>query len=186
MSDKNFPSYYYGPNGEGQIFEKKEDVPSGWKDTPASFKQKDGVKVEDKTPESVEKVVLQKTSEGYPPENITAQKAKEAQEEETAVGNRGLDEIKAQEERDKARKKEESEREAREREEARKRNFEKESALLATKRKAEKEADEQVKRQQGNKGNNPSTTTTSGNPAETGVVKTPGPDAPKRAGKRVE
>lgn len=33
MTEKTeWPAWYYGPKGEAQIFEKKEDVPTGWKD----------------------------------------------------------------------------------------------------------------------------------------------------------
>jgi hypothetical protein len=37
MENTNTGFWMYGPNGEAQIFVNKEDVPNGWKDTPASF-----------------------------------------------------------------------------------------------------------------------------------------------------
>jgi hypothetical protein len=30
-----WPSWRYGPNGEAAIFDKEEDVPAGWADSPA-------------------------------------------------------------------------------------------------------------------------------------------------------
>lgn len=33
--DQNWPAWYYGPNGESQIFQNEKDVPSGWKDHPS-------------------------------------------------------------------------------------------------------------------------------------------------------
>ena len=30
-----FPAWRYGPNGEAQIFDHKEEVPNGWVDSPA-------------------------------------------------------------------------------------------------------------------------------------------------------
>lgn len=40
MSDKTDgaawgPAWMYGPNGEAAIFERPEDVPAGWTDSPA-------------------------------------------------------------------------------------------------------------------------------------------------------
>lgn len=34
--DKNssWPAWYYGPNGEAEIFQSKAEVPTGWKDHP--------------------------------------------------------------------------------------------------------------------------------------------------------
>lgn len=29
-----FPAWFYGPNGDAQIFESAEDVPQGWADAP--------------------------------------------------------------------------------------------------------------------------------------------------------
>lgn len=40
MSDgtvKKFPGWFYGPNGEAQVFDKVEDVPKGWQDDPNKF-----------------------------------------------------------------------------------------------------------------------------------------------------
>jgi hypothetical protein len=36
MSDNKFkgPTYRYGPNGEGQVFNHSDDVPEGWLDDP--------------------------------------------------------------------------------------------------------------------------------------------------------
>lgn len=31
---KNFPAWYYGPEGEARIFSEEDDVPKGWKDRP--------------------------------------------------------------------------------------------------------------------------------------------------------
>jgi hypothetical protein len=30
-----FPAWFYGPNGEAEIFQAEEDVPAGWVDHPA-------------------------------------------------------------------------------------------------------------------------------------------------------
>ena len=32
-----WPAWRYGPNGERAIFQRAEDVPAGWEDTPAKF-----------------------------------------------------------------------------------------------------------------------------------------------------
>lgn len=37
--DNQFPKWMYGPNGEAEIFTSEEDIPEGWKDTPAAFEQ---------------------------------------------------------------------------------------------------------------------------------------------------
>jgi hypothetical protein len=37
MPDKNWPSWRYGPNGEGQIFQREADVPQGWVDSPSKL-----------------------------------------------------------------------------------------------------------------------------------------------------
>lgn len=34
----SFPAWFYGPNGESQMFQRREDVPEGWADSPARFK----------------------------------------------------------------------------------------------------------------------------------------------------
>ncbi len=31
---KNWPAYYYGPNGEAEIFQEASQVPADWKDAP--------------------------------------------------------------------------------------------------------------------------------------------------------
>ncbi len=36
MSD--WPAWYYGPDGEGRIFDRAEDVPEGWQDHPDKAK----------------------------------------------------------------------------------------------------------------------------------------------------
>lgn len=33
-----FPGWFYGPNGEAEIFQKAEDVPKGWEDAPQKVK----------------------------------------------------------------------------------------------------------------------------------------------------
>lgn len=38
MDKVSWPAWYYGPNGESQMFEKAEDVPKGWQDDPNKFK----------------------------------------------------------------------------------------------------------------------------------------------------
>ena len=38
MSDKHWPAWYYGPDGEAQVFENADDVPKSWKDHPAKHK----------------------------------------------------------------------------------------------------------------------------------------------------
>lgn len=38
MSDQ-FPGWYYGPNGESQIFNSIEEVPEGWEDHPSKVKE---------------------------------------------------------------------------------------------------------------------------------------------------
>lgn len=37
MSKNDWPAWYFGPRGERKIFEKADDVPKGWADTPAKF-----------------------------------------------------------------------------------------------------------------------------------------------------
>jgi hypothetical protein len=36
---QHWPSWRYGPKGEAEIFEREADVPSGWEDHPAKFKE---------------------------------------------------------------------------------------------------------------------------------------------------
>lgn len=36
---REWPAWRYGPDGEGKIFEKPEDVPKGWVDSPAKVKK---------------------------------------------------------------------------------------------------------------------------------------------------
>jgi hypothetical protein len=31
----DWPAWFYGPNGEAEIFASEADVPDGWRDTPA-------------------------------------------------------------------------------------------------------------------------------------------------------
>ena len=31
----DYPAWFYGPGGEGQIFQTAEDVPEGWEDHPS-------------------------------------------------------------------------------------------------------------------------------------------------------
>lgn len=38
--DRNWPAWYYGPDGAAEIFEKKADVPKGWQDHPSKVEQK--------------------------------------------------------------------------------------------------------------------------------------------------
>lgn len=35
-----FPAWFYGPNGEAEIFESEAQVPAGWLDDPNKFAQK--------------------------------------------------------------------------------------------------------------------------------------------------
>lgn len=35
-----FPAWFYGPNGEAEIFESQEQIPTGWVDDPNKFAQK--------------------------------------------------------------------------------------------------------------------------------------------------
>lgn len=44
MSDytyQPFPAWFYGPNGEAEIFHGAEQVPAGWVDHPAKLGQKE-------------------------------------------------------------------------------------------------------------------------------------------------
>lgn len=53
MSDKpdpNWPAWFYGSRGEVGIFDRKEDVPKGWADSPAKFKAKPPPADPDQTP----------------------------------------------------------------------------------------------------------------------------------------
>lgn len=34
---KNWPAWYYGPEGQSSIFETASEVPEGWQDSPAAF-----------------------------------------------------------------------------------------------------------------------------------------------------
>jgi len=36
VQNSNFPAWYYGPDGESQIFDREEDVPEGWTDHPTN------------------------------------------------------------------------------------------------------------------------------------------------------
>lgn len=38
MDPIKWPAWYYGPNGEAEIFQKAEDVPKGWQDHPGKHK----------------------------------------------------------------------------------------------------------------------------------------------------
>ena len=40
IDPKKWPAWRYGPNSESDIFEKPEDVPQGWADSPAAFAQR--------------------------------------------------------------------------------------------------------------------------------------------------
>jgi hypothetical protein len=33
---KAWPAWWYGPNGEAQVFQRPEDVPDGWKTSPSA------------------------------------------------------------------------------------------------------------------------------------------------------
>lgn len=37
---QSFPAWFYGPNGEAEIFESQAQVPAGWLDDPNKFAQK--------------------------------------------------------------------------------------------------------------------------------------------------
>lgn len=37
--DKEFPRWYYGPDGQSKIFERGEEVPEGWEDHPSKVKE---------------------------------------------------------------------------------------------------------------------------------------------------
>lgn len=41
-----FPAWWYGPNGETQIFDREDDVPKGWHDHPSKHTSKKHVKDE--------------------------------------------------------------------------------------------------------------------------------------------
>lgn len=36
-----FPSWYYGPNGEAEIFQSADEVPEGWLDHPSKHPPKE-------------------------------------------------------------------------------------------------------------------------------------------------
>lgn len=40
MAD-NFPAWFYGPNGQSQIFNSEDEIPKGWVDHPAKVSSKD-------------------------------------------------------------------------------------------------------------------------------------------------
>lgn len=40
MSHADFPAWYYGPNGEAEIFKTHDAVPQGWLDHPAKHEAK--------------------------------------------------------------------------------------------------------------------------------------------------
>lgn len=46
MNSLNWPAWYYGPQGQSQIFNSPIEVPEGWHDTPAKFGE-DGEALED-------------------------------------------------------------------------------------------------------------------------------------------
>ena len=43
MSKVFWPAWYYGPDGEADIFENGNDVPSGWQDKPFRSSEGDGL-----------------------------------------------------------------------------------------------------------------------------------------------
>jgi hypothetical protein len=50
-TDKStFPAWFFGPEGESAIFDTAEEVPSGWKDSPAAFADQKQEKVEGRQP----------------------------------------------------------------------------------------------------------------------------------------
>lgn len=57
--DKDFPKWMYGPNGESKMFEEKDKVPSGWKDTPA----KPVAQMTEATPPNESKATAQKMTD---------------------------------------------------------------------------------------------------------------------------
>jgi hypothetical protein len=49
---KSWPAWFYGPNGEAEVFERKDDVPAGWTDSPQE--KTDGQAEDQKTPDQAE------------------------------------------------------------------------------------------------------------------------------------
>ncbi len=41
--EENWPAWYYGPNGEAEIFESVDDVPEGWLDHPSKHETGEGI-----------------------------------------------------------------------------------------------------------------------------------------------
>lgn len=39
MHTQNFPAWFYGPNGESQIFQSEGEIPSGWQDHPSKHEK---------------------------------------------------------------------------------------------------------------------------------------------------
>lgn len=92
MSDQ-FPSWYYGPNGESQIFNSVEEVPEGWQDSPAKFEPKS--KSESKRVEEQKKAKTPKTKEEVvasivPPESVGDSPAPVVAPVEGTVGDEGV------------------------------------------------------------------------------------------------
>lgn len=40
MSDKNWPAWFYGPNGQSDVFDSADEVPAGWQDHPSKVGEK--------------------------------------------------------------------------------------------------------------------------------------------------
>lgn len=44
-SKGHWPAWFYGPNGEAEIFEGAADVPADWRDSPAAFGAKTAAEI---------------------------------------------------------------------------------------------------------------------------------------------
>lgn len=42
--EKNWPAWFYGPDGAAEIFQSEADVPKGWEDHPSKVKASKGTK----------------------------------------------------------------------------------------------------------------------------------------------
>ncbi len=37
MNPQNWPAWWYGPQGQAAVFQRADDVPEGWRDSPAAL-----------------------------------------------------------------------------------------------------------------------------------------------------
>ena len=79
MSKNEWPAWYFGPGGARNIFERAEDVPDGWRDSPAHFEDEDAegdvpaddTALRDEVSRLSDKLVAGLAELGYPADDAT-------------------------------------------------------------------------------------------------------------------